>query len=38
MPIHKFAIADAPMERSSGQDGDIFTGNLLSSTSVMAGR
>ena len=29
MPIHKFAIADAPMERSPRQDGDIFTGNLL---------
>ena len=29
MPIHKFAITDASMERSPGQDGDIFTGNLL---------
>lgn len=29
MTIHKFAIADAVFERSPGQDGDIFTGNLL---------
>lgn len=29
MTIHKFAIADASLERSPGQDGDIFTGNLL---------
>jgi hypothetical protein len=29
MPIHKFASTDASMERSPGQDGDIFTGNLL---------
>lgn len=29
MPIHKFAFADASLERSPGQDGGIFTGNLL---------
>jgi ethanolamine utilization protein EutQ (cupin superfamily) len=29
MPIHKFAFADASLERSPGQDGDIFTGNVL---------
>lgn len=29
MPIHKFAFADASLERSPGQSGDIFTGNLL---------
>ncbi|TCU32677.1 hypothetical protein, partial [Rhizobium azibense] len=29
MPIHKFAITDAVFERSPGQNGDIFTGNLL---------
>ena len=29
MTIHKFAIADASLERSPGQDGDIFVGNLL---------
>ncbi|RJE82024.1 ethanolamine utilization protein [Paracoccus onubensis] len=29
MPIHKFTIADASLKRSPGQDGDIFTGNLL---------
>jgi ethanolamine utilization protein EutQ (cupin superfamily) len=29
MTIHKFTIADAAFERSPGQDGDIFTGNLL---------
>ncbi|MBM7327314.1 ethanolamine utilization protein [Agrobacterium sp. S2] len=29
MVIHKFAIADAAFERSPGQDGDIFTANLL---------
>jgi ethanolamine utilization protein EutQ (cupin superfamily) len=27
--IHKFAIADASLERSPGQDGDIFVGNVL---------
>ncbi|TDR94722.1 ethanolamine utilization protein [Enterovirga rhinocerotis] len=29
MTIHKFAFADAKLERSPGQDGDVFTGNLL---------
>ncbi|CUX57675.1 conserved hypothetical protein [Agrobacterium fabrum str. J-07] len=29
MTVYKFAIADAVFERSPGQDGDIFTGNLL---------
>ena len=29
MVIHKFAVADAAFERSPGQDGDIFTANLL---------
>jgi len=29
MTIYKFAIADAVFERSPGQEGDIFTGNLL---------
>ncbi|PTM96508.1 ethanolamine utilization protein [Mycoplana dimorpha] len=29
MTIHKFAIADAPLERSPGQVGDIFVGNVL---------
>lgn len=29
MPIHKFALIDAPLERSPGQDGDIFAGNLI---------
>jgi len=29
MTVHKFSLADAPMERSPGQDGDIFVGNLL---------
>ncbi|WP_313608144.1 ethanolamine utilization protein [Rhizobium sp.] len=29
MTIHKFAITDAVLERSPGQDGDIFAGNLL---------
>ena len=29
MPVRKFALADAPLERSPGQDADIFVGNLL---------
>jgi ethanolamine utilization protein EutQ (cupin superfamily) len=29
MPIHKYAFADASLERSPGQRGDIFTGNVL---------
>lgn len=28
-PVRKFAIADASFERSPGQDGDVFTGNLI---------
>ena len=29
MPVRKFAAADARLERSPGQDGDIFAGNLV---------
>lgn len=29
MIIRKFTIADATFERSPGQDGDVFTGNLI---------
>src|ERR671912_152671 len=29
MPVRKFAIADAPFERSPGQDGEVFAGNLV---------
>lgn len=29
MIVRKFAIADAAFERSPGQDGDVFAGNLL---------
>ena len=29
MTVYKFAIADALFERSPGQEGEIFTGNLL---------
>lgn len=29
MTVHKFTIADAPLERSPGQDGGIFAGNVL---------
>jgi len=29
MTIHKVAIVDAPLERSPGQDGDIYAGNVL---------
>jgi ethanolamine utilization protein EutQ (cupin superfamily) len=29
MTVYKFTIADAVFERSPGQDGEIFTGNLL---------
>ena len=29
MPVRKFAFADASLERSPGQDGDIFAGNVL---------
>ncbi len=29
MKISKFAITDAELERSPGQDGDVFVGNLV---------
>jgi ethanolamine utilization protein EutQ (cupin superfamily) len=29
MKVQKFALADAVMEKSPGQDADIFTGNLV---------
>ncbi len=29
MNVRKFAVADAALERSPGQDGDIFVGNLV---------
>jgi ethanolamine utilization protein EutQ (cupin superfamily) len=29
MPVRKFALADASFERSPGQDGDVFTANLV---------
>ncbi|MGF1629483.1 MAG: hypothetical protein ACFCUT_08435 [Kiloniellaceae bacterium] len=29
MPVLKSAFADASLDRSPGQDGDIFTGNVL---------
>lgn len=29
MIVRKFAIADASFERSPGQDGEIFTGNVI---------
>ncbi|MBX9461251.1 MAG: DUF861 domain-containing protein [Brevundimonas sp.] len=29
MRVQKFAIADASMERSPGQDADVFAGNLV---------
>ena len=29
MPIRKLAIADARFERSPGQEGDVFTGNVV---------
>lgn len=29
MTVYKFAIENAPIERSPGQDGDIFVGNVL---------
>jgi ethanolamine utilization protein EutQ (cupin superfamily) len=29
MTVHKFAVADASFERSPGQDGDVFAGNLI---------
>ncbi|MDD1536256.1 MULTISPECIES: AraC family ligand binding domain-containing protein [unclassified Bradyrhizobium] len=29
MKVRKFAITDAPLERSPGQDGEIFAGNVI---------
>jgi ethanolamine utilization protein EutQ (cupin superfamily) len=29
MKVHKFAIADAVFERSPGQEGEVFTGNVI---------
>ena len=29
MPVRKFAVADAVFERSPGQDGEIFAGNVI---------
>ncbi len=29
MTVRKFALADATLERSPGQDGDIFAGNVI---------
>lgn len=29
MKVRKFTINDAPFERSPGQQGDVFTGNLI---------
>lgn len=29
MPVRKFAAADARFERSPGQDGDVFTANMI---------
>ncbi|WP_343520447.1 hypothetical protein [Sphingomonas sp.] len=29
MPVRKFAVADAVLERSPGQDGDVFAGNVV---------
>ena len=29
MEVRKFAITDAALERSPGQDGDVFVGNLV---------
>jgi len=29
MKVHKFGVADAPFERSPGQDGEIFAGNVI---------
>ncbi len=29
MKVGKFSIADAPLERSPGQDADVFVGNLV---------
>lgn len=29
MAVHKFAIEDASLERSPGQDGEVFAGNVI---------
>ena len=29
MQVRKFAVADAPFERSPGQDGEVFAGNVI---------
>lgn len=29
MIVRKFAVADAPFERSPGQDGEVFAGNVI---------
>ena len=29
MPVRKFAVADAVFERSPGQDGEVFAGNVI---------
>ena len=29
MPVRKFVLADAPFERSPGQDGDVFAANVV---------
>jgi hypothetical protein len=29
MPVRKFALADAPFERSPGQEGEVFVANLV---------
>jgi len=29
MKVRKFAVADASFERSPGQDGDVFVGNMI---------
>ncbi|MDV3456906.1 hypothetical protein RZN05_07925 [Sphingomonas sp. HF-S4] len=29
MPVRKFALADAPFERSPGQDGEVYAGNVV---------
>lgn len=29
MKVHKFAIADAAFERSPGQDGEVYAGNVI---------
>ncbi|CAN5879988.1 cupin domain-containing protein [soil metagenome] len=29
MSVRKFAVSDAPFERSPGQDGEVFAGNVI---------